>query len=95
MAITTKLNLRNGLTVDDAYVRVDAFYGSKRAITYTANIYLSREAFKGGVDQPALPYLEQEMFEFQPQSTADAAHVWEQCYSDLKSRERFADAIDA
>jgi hypothetical protein len=94
MAITKTIKLRNGLTVPDAYIRVDAFQGSKTSVTYSANIYLSEVAFKGTDTEPAMPFLEQELFEFVPDSGADAAHVWEQCYAHLKGLDRFADAAN-
>jgi hypothetical protein len=94
MAITKTVKLRNGLMVPDAYIRVDAFQGSKTSITYTANIYLSEVAFKGTDTEPSTPFLEQEVLEFVPDSAAEAAHVWEQCYAHLKSLDRFTDAAD-
>lgn len=94
MAITKTVTLRNGLSATDAYIRIDAFYGSKRTVTYSANTYLSREAFTGGPLQDPAPYLEQEMFAFEPDSSPDAPHVWEQCYAHLKAQDRFADAVD-
>ncbi len=94
MAINKTVKLRNGLTVEDAYIRVDAFHGSKFGVTYSANIYLSEVAFKGTDTEPAMPFLEQDVFDFVPDSAPDAAHVWEQCYAHLKAQDRFADAID-
>ena len=93
MAITTTVKLRNGLVAADAYVRVDAFYGSKTGISYTANIYVSEEAFKGSDTSAPMPFIEQETFEFLPDSSPDAPHVWQQCYEHLLAQTRFADAV--
>lgn len=94
MAIIKTLKLRNGLTAADAYIRVDAFYGSKASVSFSVNTYLSREAFTGTDTLPAQPFLEQEMLEFTPDAGPDAPPIWEQCYKHLKAEERFAGAID-
>jgi hypothetical protein len=92
MAITKTIELRIGLFAKDAYIRVDAFSGCKDLIQYSANIYLSEQAFRGTDTVPSAPYLEQELFEFTPDSAADAPHVWGQCYDHLLQQERFAGA---
>ncbi|TCP94480.1 hypothetical protein C8J42_101946 [Sphingomonas sp. PP-CE-1A-559] len=94
MAIIKTLELRNGLVAKNAYVRVDAFYGSKASISFSANTYLSREAFTGTDTLPAQPFLEQDMLEFTPDPGPDALPIWVQCYAHLKAQDRFADAAD-
>jgi hypothetical protein len=94
MAVTKTIKLRNGLTAENAYIRVDAFNGSKGAITYSANTYLSEQAFKGSDTEAPAPYLEQELFEFEPDSAPDAPHVWAQCYNHLLQQDRFAGATN-
>lgn len=55
MAIKKTIQLNNGLTAVDAYIRVDTVSGYKGSITVSVNSYLSEAAFKG-VD----PYTKQE-----------------------------------
>ncbi len=90
MAVKIKnFPLLNGLVVPEAYIRIDAFFGSKSGITYSANTYMSEEAFKGGAATSAQPYLEQQLLELVPDSTPGAPPIWEQLYGHLSSQERY------
>jgi len=90
MAITKTITLQPGVIIKDAYIRVDAFYGSKKDVTYSANAYVNEAAFREGV-----PYLQQDMLNFAPDSSPDAPSVWEQCYNHLVSLQNYTGASPA
>lgn len=89
MAISCDVTLASGIPLTAAYIRVDALAGYKGGFDCSANIYVSREDFIGGK-----PYAEQIIFNFEPDISADAPHVFAQAYAALKSQERFAGAVD-
>lgn len=55
MAIQKTIQLNNGLTAPNAYIRVDTVSGCKGIMTISVNSYLSEAAFKGEA-----PYTKQE-----------------------------------
>lgn len=95
MAISKTLPLSNGLTVTDAYIRIDTVCGSKLQIESTANIYLSQAAFQGtGSFTEPQPYLEQVVLSFIPDVTDSGKNFIEQAYVNLKAQDRFSGAVD-
>lgn len=89
MALQKNIELKNGLIVNDAYIRIDTVNGYKGAITISVNSYVSQQDFIDGKS-----YLEQKFYTFTPNVTPDADELWTQGYEYLKSLPEFVDAID-
>lgn len=101
MAISKTLQLLNKLTAPDAYIRIDTVAGYKGKITASANVYLSQAAFlgqapfitAGGAPDPQ-GYLEQIIFDFEPDVSKTGRNFIEQAYAALKRQSRFSGAVD-
>lgn len=89
MAIQKTIELQNGLTVNDSYIRIDTINGHKGVIIISVNNYVSQEAFLDGA-----PYLEQKFYTFTPDVSPTAKELWTQGYEHLKTLDEYADAID-
>ncbi len=61
MAISKNIVLSNGLTVNNAYIRIDTVNGYKGGLDISVNSYVSQVDFEGGKG-----YLEQKMYNFVP-----------------------------
>lgn len=89
MAISKNITLNNGLTVNNAYIRVDTVSGYKGGVDYSINSYASQDAFKNGKG-----YLEQEILHFVP-SVLDTAPNWiKQAYEDVKKTTKYGGGTD-
>lgn len=109
MAIKKTIQLKNGLTANDAYIRVDTVNGCKTSITISVNSYLSEDAFRGtgafvkpgllnGVDAlvpDPQPPLEQEMFTFTPDVAAGAGQFFGQAYAYILKLPKFSGGVMA
>lgn len=89
MALSKNINLENGLTVENAYIRIDSLAGNKDLLTITVNSYVSQEAFQDGK-----PYLEQKLYSFTPSVEEEAPNFIKQGYEYLKTLEEYQDAVD-
>lgn len=90
MALQKTIVLGNGLTVENAYIRIDTVSGYKEQITVSVNFYVSQEGFNGGQG-----YLEQKFYSFVPNVSDTSADFIKQGYEYLKTLEEFAGATDA
>jgi coenzyme F420-reducing hydrogenase gamma subunit len=89
MGLQKTIVLNSGITVENAYIRIDTINGFKKEITISVNKYISRDAFYSGC-----PYLEQtEFYKFTPNTLIDAKEIFTQGYDYLKST-NYSQAID-
>jgi hypothetical protein len=89
MALAQTLNLTNGLTVINAYIRIDTVCGSKDSLTISVNSYASQAAFQNGTG-----YIEQKFYNFTPSVSDNAANFIKQGYAHLKSLAEYSSAVD-
>ena len=90
MALQKTILTDSGLTVQDAYIRINAVSGDKELIDIYVNSYVSQHAFSGNK-----AYLQQQFFTFVPSVAVNAPNFIKQGYEYLKTLPEFADAIDA
>lgn len=90
MALQKNIELPNGITVDNAYIRIDTVSGYKDEITISVNSYVAQQAFVEGKG-----YLIQEYHKFVPSVEEGSENFIKQGYLYLKTLPEFADAIDA
>lgn len=90
MGLSKDINLDTGITVKNAYFRIDTISGYKNGIDYGVNCYNSREDFLNGKSylQPT------EYFHFVPNVTDEAKNFIKQGYLALKKETNFIDAVD-
>lgn len=89
MALSKTINLQNGLTVDNAYIRIDTVVGSKDLLNITVKSYISQQAFQEGK-----AYLEQKLYSFTPSVEEETSNFIKQGYEYLKTLEEYQDAVD-
>lgn len=89
MAISKTINLQNGLTVEDAYIRIDTVARNKDLLTINIKSYVSKQAFQEGRS-----YLEQKIYSFTPSVEENAPNFIKQGYEYLETLEEYQDAID-
>lgn len=89
MALQKTITLKNGLTVENAYIRIDTVSGYKGEITISVNSYASQTAFTSGKE-----YLEQTMYTFTPSVADGSDNFIKQGYVYLKTLTEFTDATD-
>ena len=89
MALSKDIILNNGLTVPNAYIRIDTVSGYKGGLDISVNSYVSQEAFNNGQG-----YLEQKIYHFIPSVEDTAPNFIKQGYEYLKTLEEYADAVD-
>lgn len=89
MAIEKTIALSNGITVENAYIRVDTVSGYKGGIDYSMNSYVSKEAFQAGMS-----YVEQEVLHFTPDVSDNAPNFIKQAYENAKMTEKYSGGKD-
>ena len=89
MALQKTIELENGITVENAYIRIDTVSGYKGGIIISVNSYVSAEAYNNGKD-----YIEQRIYSFVPNVADDAPNFIRQGYDYLKTLPEFEDAMD-
>lgn len=89
MAISKNIILNNGLTVENAYIRIDTINGYKGGLDISVNSYISQIDFIGGKE-----YLDQKIYNFIPNIEDNASNFIKQGYEYLKSLEEYNGAID-
>lgn len=90
MAITLPLETSQGVTLAEAYVRLDTIYVTPAQVQTGALVYASAEARASGK-----PHFELVQLVFVPDVTDDAPQIFTQAYAALKAMGRFAEAEDA
>ena len=89
MAFIKDVELNNGLTIKNAYVKIDTVGGCKERIDISVNSYISQEDFsnkKGSLDK--------KNYYFVPSVADDAPNYHKQGYEYLKTLSEFATAVD-
>jgi hypothetical protein len=89
MALKQNITLNNGLNIENAYIRIDTFSGSKKSVQIIVNSYISQESFNNGIG-----YLEQNIYTFTPDVSNTAKLVIKQGYEYIKTLEEYKDAVD-
>lgn len=89
MALKKTIEMKNGLIVSDAYIRIDSISGFKGGLDISVNSYVSKEAFE--IFQG---YLEQNTHHFVPSVEDGSLNFIKQGYDHLKTLPEYADAID-
>lgn len=89
MAINKTITLNNGLTVNDAYIRIDTVNGYKGGIDYSINSYASQETFNNGQG-----YLEQEILHCIPSVEDGSSNFIKQCYEHAKTTVKYSGGTD-
>lgn len=89
MALKKTITLNSGLTVENAYIRIDTVSGYKGGLDISVNSYISQEAFNNGQE-----YLEQKFYNFIPSVEDTAPNFIKQGYKYLKTLQEYIDAID-
>ncbi len=90
MALQKTIALENGLTVQDAYIRIESVTGTKESMTVAVAAYLNEAAHNA--QKPPLDLLK--TFVFVPSVADGSANFIEQGYAYLKTLPEFADATD-
>lgn len=89
MAIEKNITLANGLTVNNAYIRIDTVSGYKGGLDISVNSYVSQETFSNGQG-----YLEQEIVHFIPSVADESSNFIKQGYEYIKTTEKYGGGID-
>lgn len=89
MAFVKNIILNNGLSVENAYIRIDTVAGYKGRLDISVNSYLSKESFLSNQG-----YLEQKMYNFIPNVEDDAINFIKQGYEYLKTLDEYRDTTD-
>lgn len=96
MALSKTVTLASGVTVPNAYIRVDTLAGTKSGLDCTVNVYASQAAFMGGdLDTPEgqpKPFIAQALFHFTPDLAPDAPNWIAQAYVWLQQDPAFTGA---
>ena len=90
MALLQKIDLPTGLSVANAYHRIDMIVGNKKLLSIQINSYVSQADYNN-----AKFALESKEYSFIPNIADDAPNFIRQGYEYLKTLPEFTDAIDA
>lgn len=89
MAISKNIVLKNGLSVENAYIRIDTVSGYKGGLDISVNSYVSQSDFIEGKG-----YLEQKMYNFIPSVEGSSENFIKQGYEYLKTLDEYKNVID-
>lgn len=89
MALKKRIETESGISLVDAYIKIEMVAGSKDELTITTNSYVSQSASVEG-----RPFVTQRYYVFQPSVTEDSPNFIKQGYEYLKSLAEFDGAID-
>lgn len=89
MALSKNIVLNNGLTVQNAYIRIDTVNGYKGRLDISVNSYVSQQDFQNGSG-----YLEQNMYNFVPSVEDNSPNFIRQGYEYLKTLPGYQGATD-
>lgn len=87
MALQKTVQLDNGITLDSAYIRVDAMMGSKFGMSFNVDTYVSESAYR---DKKG--YVSRSTYNFIPSVADGADNFIAQAYAHLKSLDEYKDA---
>ena len=90
MALTKQIIAPQGLTINNAYIRIDEQRGTKDICNIRVRNYVSKEAFDNRSE-----YVSEKVYSFTPSVTDNAPNFIKQGYEYLKTLPEFTDAIDA
>jgi hypothetical protein len=88
MALMANFTLRNGVTVNGVYLKIDILRGDKNNLGFNLVPYIDRNAASRKE-----PLEEGYYFEFTPSTNDDSPRWDKQAYEYLLTREEFVDAI--
>lgn len=88
--ILPQMELESGLIVENVFVRIDTVSGNINSITIDVKLYASKDFFEQGK-----PYIKENVYEFEHDSSESAYNVFKQGYMFLKTLPGFEDARDA
>lgn len=89
MALKKNIVLNNGLTINNAYIRIDNVNGYKERLEISVNSYLSYQSFEDSIG-----YLEQKIYNFIPSVEDSSSNFIKQGYEYLKTLDEYKDAMD-
>jgi hypothetical protein len=89
MALKKIIEVNSGITVNDAYVRIDGLRGNKDKIMLTVSVYKDKQAQTDGKN-PA----DQKLYNFIPDITDTSLNFVKQGYLYLKTLPEYSDALD-
>lgn len=89
MALSKDVVLSNGLTANNAYIRIDTVSGYKGGLDISLNSYLTKQGFENGMG-----YLEQKIYHFIPSVDDGSSNFIKQGYEYLKTLPEYSDAVD-
>lgn len=89
MAISKNLTLSNGLTISNAYIRIDTVSGYKGSLQISVNSYSSQQDFQNGKG-----YLDQKIYNFIPSVVDGSANFIKQGYEYLKTLDDYKDTTN-
>lgn len=89
MALVMERDTGYGISLEEAYIKVENTSGNKELLYITVLVFLNDTARKEGKSP-----IEQYSYSFVPKVTDDAPNYHKQAYEYLKSLPEYADAID-
>lgn len=90
MALIQKITLESGMTIDQAYIRVQGVNGNKDLASISLEIYVSQPLCEEGKVPAGY-----RSYNFTPNDSEDALRWDKQAYEHLKTLPEFSEAIDA
>ncbi len=89
MGFLKTIQLDNGLTVDNAYFKIDYISGNKESITVYLKSYVNRDASING-----LLNLSQVQFSFTPELEDTSSNFYKQGYDYIKTQPDYQNVTD-
>jgi hypothetical protein len=89
MALCKNITLENGLTVENAYIRIASLSGTKYGLDITVHSYVSQQAY-----QDDKPFLERKIYSFVPDVGENSPNFIKQGYEYLKTLSEYQGAVD-
>lgn len=89
MALQMSYESIHGLTVPQAYIRIDEQSGGKQNISLRVRFYTTLEAAQTGKQ-----WLEEVIISFEPKTTDGSSNFLEQGYEHLKTLPEFSESVD-
>lgn len=81
--------LKNGLSAQNAYVRIDSISGNKSVMSLDVKVYANQQAFS-----EAREFVDSRVYDFVPAVSDDAINYHKQGYEHLKSLPEYSAAVD-
>lgn len=89
MALRKTITTDFGITVNDAYHKIETVGGNKNNVTITVNAYVTQEASQNGTS-----FINQKTFNFIPAPDDNSLRWDKQAYEYLKTLDEYKDAAD-